>query len=173
MSEKREQSHSKSAERVRALCDDFGITQQQLAEKAGIHKNTISKIVRGHIPMTDYVAESIERAFPSFSKEYLKGEVDYRTEQEQFDTLVQKHRDLHHKKIYILQSIASLRDLEIIPYSIGTNMGEVMEDHFILRQGNKQIYVSSPVLIDRLEEICDFTELRLSRMIRKGESGNG
>lgn len=175
MSEKKEKSTLSSADRVKvadrieALCREYKITQKQLAERAGIHNNTISKVKKGHIPMSDYVAESIARAFPSFSKEYLKGDVDYRTEQEHFDTLIQKHRDLHQKKIYLLQSIASLRGLEIVPYSTAVNMGDSWENQYILRQGSKQISVPESIVIEWLEDICDFAELMLSRQLKKGD----
>ena len=123
--------------------------------------------------MSDYIAHAIESAFPSFSAEYLKGQVDYRTEQEQFDALIQKHRNLHQKKIYLLQSLASLRGVEIMPYSVGINMGKEWEDQYILRHGSNQMYISDSVITEWLEEICDFAELKFSRQIKKGESANG
>ena len=65
--------NSKSADRLKQLCHDLGISQTKLAELSGLTTNTLSKIATGKSPLTHYVATCIVEAFPMYRTEWLEG----------------------------------------------------------------------------------------------------
>lgn len=159
----------KSASRVIELCAENKINQKQLSEITGLHQNTITKIVRGHSAMTDVVAQEIERAFPCYSAEYLKGNVDYKNESEHLDALINQHKEEHEKRIDLLKGIASLRGFEINLFYASSGPCVIAEDQYILRRGNARVTLSNSDVIDLLDQLCDFAELGFKRALRKGD----
>lgn len=173
MSGKHTKINPKSSQRVIELITDFSITQKQLAEKACIHPNTVSNIVRGRSAMTDVIAQEIEKAFPSYCAEYLKGNVDYRNENEHLDNLITRHQEEHENNVDLLKRIASLRGFEIMLFYASAGVGVIDKDRYIVRNGDTQTQVTITEILEWLEDICDFTELKLRRALKRRNEYNG
>ena len=62
--------------RLNQLKKEYGVTQKEIGERAGIGKTTINEIMTEKRPLTHQTAKLISQAFPKFSTAYLLGETD-------------------------------------------------------------------------------------------------
>lgn len=108
--------------------------------------------------------------------EYILCLDDFRTDAERFDALIERSNSLYSRKIDALKTLAGLRGIEIALYSSGMIQSDDgrHEDVFLVRnKEGKQTFVAYSEICEWIEDISDFTELKLKRHIVKGDSSNG
>lgn len=79
MARKKQEINSKSGDRLKQLCAEMHITQKQLSQMSGVSENTLSKISTGRGPLTPQIAQEIVRVCPLYSTEWLIGDTDYKS----------------------------------------------------------------------------------------------
>lgn len=83
MAKIKQEINPKCADRLKELCKRFNTTQTAISEATFISQNTLSKIAQGKAPMTYNVACAIASKFPSVHVEWLMGNDDYMTDEEE------------------------------------------------------------------------------------------
>ena len=165
----------KSADNLRRLCNDMGISQTKLAELTGLTANTISKIVTGKSPLTHNVATIIVEAFPMYRTEWLEGLDDYPTNTG--NTLIRsavnasRHREALHNAFVPFAMLCG--------YSVAAVKSDVHAANCVIKdaitgyklsKGRRTIQLTDDELADFENEISDFVDLKLRHLFaQKGE----
>ena len=173
---KRTEINPECAKRLKELLLDRKITQTELHKMTGISLNTISKIINRKSPLTPYIASEIANCFPGIKYEWLLGNSDYKTDTDVFNAVFDKHNERYEKKVMALTLLAGLRGIEILLISSGFVIGPSggYEDIYVVRCGEKQFHASYSEITEWVDDILDFTELKLNRLVNKmGGSDNG
>ena len=77
MPRKAQPVNPKSTKRLRTLLQAEDVTQKELARRAGLSENLVSRMVQGKSPLSETSAELIHEAFPQYSAAYLLGLEDF------------------------------------------------------------------------------------------------
>lgn len=162
--------------RLKEICEQCDIRQAELAKRIFISQQTISKIINGKATLTLQTAQRIIDLYPQYRIEWLTGRDDYKTYNDVFNALFDKHNAKYGMQIMALKSLAELRGFEIIPDSSGAVLvpSGGYEDIYIVRHERKQFYASYSEIVEWVDDVCDFAELKLTRLMnKKGGSNNG
>ena len=157
--------------RLKSLLDNEDIKQKQLSAMIPISQQTISKIVQGHAPISNSLAERIIELFPQYSLQWLLGYVDdrymfaedYAKHMDEITQLfIQNERD----KAKYLQ-----RGIEQIAYSCGFEVSYSVGKLTV--KPNEELkesgYTESTIeLSSFLEDVQAFMTYRLSKAVKRG-----
>ena len=176
MIEKDKKPNNSPGDRVSRVRKRHNWTQEQLADALHVEPNYISMIETGNRKLPVKRAKEIASLFPPLRYQYLLCEDDCETDSDLFDALIDGHAERYEKRISALKNLASLRGFEIALISSGIVIGPSggYEDIYKIERDGKEIFVSYSEIIDWIEDISDYVEVKLNRKLRqKGGSDNG
>lgn len=153
-------------------------TQVALAKYMGITKETLNAKLNGakYRPITKQDAYKIAEFFPGSRVEYIMGLDPYITEQDKIDGFFDINDKRYKMRINSLVNLARLRGFDVTLDSSGLVIGPSggYEDIYRIERNGKKIYVPYTEMMDWIEDISDFVEIKLNRQLRqKGGSDNG
>ena len=163
-------------ERVSRIRKRYNWTQEQLADTLHVEPNYISMIETGNRKLPVKRAKEIASLFPPLRYQYFLCEDDYETDSDLLDALIDGHKERYEKRINALRNLASIRGFEIALYSSGIVIGPSggYEDIYKIERDGKAIYASYSEIMDWIEDISDYVELKMNRQLKqKGGSDNG
>lgn len=153
MARPKKEIHVERGKRLKQLCDEQGISQQELSRRTNISQQNISCMVNGKANVTENTANIIVKEFPEYSFEWLMGYSDFKTS----DEMRVYARDLADRVLmrneHFIQCIISMAEMR--GYHIERNSGqtEYIRDNII--------YLDSAQMDRLAKEMMDFLELRL------------
>ena len=177
MGRKRVEIKPEPAERLKQLCEEENIKQQELASLICTSPQTISKIINKKSSLTEDNASRIVALYPKYRFEWLMGYDPYKTNADLFMGVIadtQKESDM---MMLGLQAFASLCGYEIsreIPDSCQNDLATVFRKAHAKYtiSHNEEIAKISLEEMNRFQnEICDFVEFKLSRLIKEAHNG--
>ena len=165
--------------RLKELCEKEHITQSDLSDSIYISQQTISKIINHKASMTEETARRISEKYPEYSFEWLMGYVDYKNEMEHFGQAITEAQDKAHILWTGLLAFVKLSDFEInfaspLPKSNGgrhkvEDAIKMVRDGYVVRRGKQKGYISLEKMSLLQNEICDFIEFKLNKLLESGE----
>lgn len=168
--------NKKSAERVKIVYTEQGITQNKLAEIINIQQSAISEMVHGKRKVTATTAQAIHSAFPQYSVSYLLGIDDNKNDAEKNIALINQAQKEGALLEAGLRFYASLKGFDISsPYERMPDRGQAdemlkhLKDGYLVTSKNGETCALSVKEMNQLEnDVCDYVEYRLNRWIKKG-----
>ena len=163
-------------ERVSRVRKRYNWTQEQLADTLHVEPNYISMIETGNRKLPVKRAKEIASLFPPLRYQYLLCEDDYETDSDLLDALIDGHKERYEKRISALRNLASIRGFQIALYSTGIVIGPSggYEDIYKIERDGKAIFASYSEIMDWVEDISDYVELKMNRKLKKnGGTDNG
>ena len=163
--------------RVKMICKEKGITQEQLSGIINLSKKTVSSMINQKSSVTYFTAMQISHHFPEYSVAWIMGETDYRNKQEEFaDVLKEMREELHNEGMDLYSGLFPF--VKLNGYSIEKNKS-VAEDKtlkllqdihggYTFRKNDSSISLNLKELNLLANEICDYVALRL-KYIEKGQ----
>ena len=200
MAKKAAEINPKSAVRLKELLDAEQITAKELARRADVTPNTISKIMQGKTPLSYTVAQGIEQAFPGVRAAYLMGLDDLKTTTEETLYPVAKQLVSDRSRRKAVDNLLGSLGYGILPNDeahpvfpeVGTldwdKMGaEKYRDlihrlysastspdaYIITRDGEPAGYCNEARRKSLYSEILDYADYLISKICKKEESDNG
>lgn len=164
-------------ERLKMIIDEQGISQSELSRKIHLSQQTISRMIKGLASVTDQTASQITELYPQYRKSWLMGYDEMKTGSDSLAAVFQKSKDESSQLMQGLISFASLNDFQISftspayqedPHrdSIENVLKWIKDGYTISREGR-----SAQISLDEMNalqnEICDFVEFKLQRIIEK------
>ena len=139
--------NSKSADRLKQLCHDLGISQTKLAELSGLTTNTLSKIATGKSPLTHYVATCIK---------------------------AKKQSEILHSAFI---SMASLCGYSVATVRSDVQAANAIISNtptgYKLSKGRRTVFLSDDEMVTFEHEISDLIELKLRHLFARNGGNNG
>lgn len=183
MTKREEYSPKARGERVRNCMERWKkihkgekLTQTALASELGIHPVTFNDKLAGRKCFTEMDMRAIARIL-GFGIEYLLGIDDYMTSEEEFEALIEKRRSCYEARVNALVHLANTRSIKVSLDSSGLVVGPSggYEDIYRIEKDGSRIFVPYTVLIDWIEDISDFIEVKLNRELKQdgGSENNG
>lgn len=167
--------------RLKELCEKEHITQSELSDSIYISQQTISKIINHKASMTEETARRISEKYPGYSFEWLMGYVDYKNEMEHFGQEITEAQDKAHIRWTGLLAFAKLSGFEInfaspLPKSTGgrhkvEDAIKMFRDGYVVRRGKQKQNVSLEQMNQLQNEICDFVEFKLNKLLEGNQNG--
>lgn len=168
----------KSADRLKQLCRDLGISQTKLAEESGLTTNTLSKIATGKSPLTHYVATCIVEAYPMYRAEWLEGIDDEPTVTGNVfirsAIRAKKQSELLHSSFISMAALCG--------YSVSAVKSDVQAANAVIigatigykiSKGQRTTFLSDDEMADFEHEISDFIELKIRHLLARKGGNNG
>lgn len=165
-------STHRQVEHLKALLDEQGINQSRLGEIAGASAQAASSWLSGKHAIREKYAKNINKEFPQYSTEWIRGLVDYRNEDtrlwESWFNQLSKNRKL----VALTQKLS-----EISGYS-WMNLGDDPELDFFeqvfhrgdfrISRGNKSVVLTDKQCVTLADEISRYVDMRLSSIFERG-----
>ena len=171
MSRKKTEINPIRAERVKKLIEREKISQVDFASRIFQTQQNVSRIINLKTALTEETAHDIISAFPKYRIEWLLGYDDDMTDGDHFMSTIETGR----KEAEILENalfgLARLSGFTIAPTktypdrSVESIVSAIKTGLTFSRDG-KSVSFSLAELNDFENEICDYVEMRLNRMLK-------
>lgn len=153
MARPREKIHVERGKRLKQLCEEQGITQEELSRRIYISQQNISRMINGKANVTENTARIIAEKFPDYSFDWLMGHTDFKTSDE-MRAWASDHADtLKTRDEYFAQCIIDMSKTRNYHIERFSGKAETIRDN--------TIYLDTAQLNRLTKEIIDFLELRL------------
>ena len=159
--------------RVKQLCEDQKISQQELSQTTGISQQNISLMINGKANVTESTAKILVREFPQYRFEWFMGYDDYKTIRDLTLSLFQQAR--HEANMldegFLFYATLNGYSIEYPDFSSSCHIEEAIENikhGYTISKGDKSRRLSLDELRDFENDICDYIGFRLDRFMEKG-----
>ena len=173
--------------RLKQIITEEHTTQKALNKATGISQQAISEMINGKANVTDTTAEAVLKVYPHYRYEWLMGLDDFKTVGEQFSGAI---NEMNQEGEMLMRGLCSFANLSGFAISFTSsafqhghtdsidNVMKWIRDGYTISRNGQTAQLSIEDFNDLEEEICDYVELRLDRIIqkqnrKKGEKSNG
>lgn len=171
------------AERLNTLVEDTGLTQVQFTGdvkvKGSAYKNphrlmtqqALSRIINLKAPLTEQTAQKIIMKYPKYRIEWLLGFDDYMTTADLFAATLNQSReegDTLHNAVVALAGLSgfTVEATEPQPDTSVFSIINAIKKGLTFKRDGKSVSFSLAELNEFENEICDYVEMRLKRMMK-------
>lgn len=168
---------SRQAERLKYVITEKGIDQQTFAKKFGFSTVSVSHWMTGQAHMREDSAELINKTWPEYPVNWLRGISDSRTPQEAFYNALSQGRE-ETAKLYM--AFGLLADLN--GYSVSSDYYNALESGSIERitqaidesfvtieKNGKSASLGMDDFYELTNQISDNADMRLLRLVNRGK----
>lgn len=176
MGRKRVEIKPEPAERLKQLCDEENIKQQELAAMICTSPQTISKIINRKSSLTEDNAARIVALYPKYRFEWLMGYDPYKTNAELFMGVISDTQKESDMMMLGLKAFASLCGFEISPELSDSNQTDLasfihrLHSGYSISRNGKKALISLEEMNHIQNEVCDFIEFKLSRLVKEANN---
>lgn len=173
MAKRKQEINPKSAERLKELCKRFNTTQTAISEAACTTQNTLSKIAQGKQAMSYRVASDIASAFPGVRVEWLMGNDDYMTDEEEGICLASTIAVESFTRTKAVRSLLSLSGYEFGNTDSQSKAAEMREYYLhgipVKKDGVLVANIPAKKFLLIEQDIQELAELRIKSYLREVE----
>ncbi len=170
-------SQNRCLSRIKTLCRDVGITQEELAEKLDISVQQVSRLSTGRSRLTYQRAKDIQSLYPQYSIEWLMGDSENKNIEEELDSVISNLSEENRLLLTGLQAFAKLSGYTIDPITEHSADPLIQLIHSLtsgyrISMGDNYIELSIIEMNIFQNEIYEEVKLRIEQLFRR-ENKNG
>lgn len=170
--------------RLKRLLDEQNITQKELAVKLKVSPTSVNHWVNGKVHMNDYNASLINKEYPAYSPEYLRGYADYPNESEAMRAAQSKRTERFFAELDCVEGLLKLNGATVEYFSelsenedewtIELEDGEKLtttihsDDYARITQGERSLVLSMEQWRFFRSDVRKYVNMRLDSMFERG-----
>ena len=143
-------------------------SDREFGRQLGLGKTSVSDWKLGKVRMTEASAKLINKEYPQYSVEWLRGETEARTAEELFE----ENWNKENKRLDNLYKAVTLLAMQGGGFNISEPQTKMIdgwpEFFFEVTKGKKSITLTGEQYSNFINEIAAYVEMRLSAMLERG-----